>query len=105
MLALTRKRGEAITIGADIRVVVLQVSGGAVRLGIEAPRSVPVHRDEVYTRILEQNRLAAAVPIATPPLTVAPLPGRVRQVQVKAVGGATLRIVAKKHDNGDHDTH
>lgn len=60
MLALTRKVGEAITIGPDIRVVVLQVKGGTVRLGIEAPRSVAVHRDEVYTRIREQNRLAAS---------------------------------------------
>lgn len=105
MLALTRKRGEAITIGTDIRVVVLQVSGGSVRLGIEAPRSVPVHRDEVYTRILEQNRLAANMPVAPPPLTVVAPPGRVRQVNLKAVGGTTLRMISKKHDNGDHGTH
>lgn len=96
MLALTRKRGEAITIGSDIRVVVLQVSGGSVRLGIEAPRTVPVHRDEVYSRILEQNRLAATMPVAAP--TVHPLapvqPNR--QIQVKVAGGATLRVVQKK---------
>ena len=58
VLALTRKVGEAITIGPDIRVVVLHVKGGIVRLGIDAPRSVAVHRDEVYSRIREQNRLA-----------------------------------------------
>ena len=50
MLALTRKRGEAITIGTDIRIVVLQVKGGSVRLGIEAPRSVEVHRDGLRGR-------------------------------------------------------
>ena len=60
MLALTRKVGEAITLGPSIRVVVLQVKGGIVRLGIDAPRSVEVHRDEIYTRIREQNRLAAS---------------------------------------------
>jgi carbon storage regulator len=65
-LALTRKAGEAITIGPDIRIVVLQVKGGIVRLGIDAPRSVEVHRDEVYARIREQNRLAASAdPLAT----------------------------------------
>jgi len=66
VLALTRKVGEAITIGPDVRVVVLHVKGGLVRLGIDAPRSVEVHRDEVYTRIREQNRLAASTdPLST----------------------------------------
>ncbi|CAI4032990.1 Translational regulator CsrA (modular protein) [Nitrospira tepida] len=66
VLALTRKVGEAITIGPDIRVVVLHVKGGIVRLGIDAPRSVAVHRDEVYSRIREQNRLAASAdPLTT----------------------------------------
>jgi carbon storage regulator len=59
MLVLTRRRGEGVTIGPDIRVVVLGMKGGQVRLGIEAPHAVEVHRDEVYARIQDENRLAA----------------------------------------------
>lgn len=66
MLVLTRRCGESVTIGPDIRVVVLGVRSGQVRLGIEAPAAVAVHREEVYARIQEENRLAAktqAVPL------------------------------------------
>ncbi|MBS0184720.1 MAG: carbon storage regulator CsrA [Nitrospira sp.] len=59
MLVLSRRCGESVTIGPDIRVVVLGVKSGQVRLGIEAPRAVAVHREEVYVRIQEENRLAA----------------------------------------------
>lgn len=59
MLVLSRRRGESVTIGPDIRVVVLGVKSGHVRLGIEAPPAVAVHREEVYVRIQEENRLAA----------------------------------------------
>ena len=59
MLVLTRRCGESVTIGPDVRVVVLGLKSGQVRLGIEAPRSVAVHREEVYVRIQEENRLAA----------------------------------------------
>ena len=59
MLVLTRRCGESVTIGPDIRVVVLGVRSGQVRLGIEAPPAVAVHREEVYARIQEENRLAA----------------------------------------------
>ncbi len=59
MLVLTRRRGEGVTIGPDIRVVVLSTQGGQVRLGIEAPKHVEVHRDEVHARILTENQLAA----------------------------------------------
>jgi carbon storage regulator len=59
MLVLTRRRGEGVTIGRDIRIVVLGVRGGQVKLGIEAPPAVEVHRDEVYARIQEENRMAA----------------------------------------------
>lgn len=60
MLVLTRRPGEGIAIGGDIRVVVVEVKGNQVRLGIVAPPHVQVHRDEVYARILEENRQAAA---------------------------------------------
>jgi carbon storage regulator len=59
MLVLTRRRGEGLAIGPDIRIVVLGMKGGQVKLGIEAPAAVAVHRDEVYARIQEENRIAA----------------------------------------------
>ena len=51
MLVLTRKIGEAIMIGDDIEVTVLSSDGSKVRLGIQAPGSVPVHRKEIYLEI------------------------------------------------------
>jgi carbon storage regulator len=59
MLVLSRRRGEGVTIGPDIRVIVLGIKDGQVRLGIEAPHHIEVHRDEVYARILRENRSAA----------------------------------------------
>jgi carbon storage regulator len=55
MLILTRKLGEGITIDEKIRVVVLEIKGNQIRLGIEAPRETRVYRDEVYKRILQEN--------------------------------------------------
>ncbi|HYF03902.1 MAG TPA: carbon storage regulator CsrA [Patescibacteria group bacterium] len=59
MLVLSRKAGEVITIGSSIRITVLSHERGIVRLGIEAPRSVAVHRKEVYDKIIEANINAA----------------------------------------------
>ncbi|MCB2201371.1 carbon storage regulator CsrA [bacterium] len=58
MLILTRKLGECITIGDEIRVSVLGIRGRQVRLGIEAPSNVVVHREEIYVKIQEENRKA-----------------------------------------------
>jgi carbon storage regulator len=67
MLVLTRKITEGITIGPNIRVIVLEIKGGQVRLGIEAPHAVEVHRDEVYARIVAENRQAALTDAITLP--------------------------------------
>lgn len=70
MLVLTRKITEGITIGPNIRVIVLEIKGGQVRLGIEAPHAVQVHRDEIYARILDENKQAALTDAITlPPFT------------------------------------
>lgn len=61
MLILTRKQGESITIGDDIKVTVLGVYGRQVRLGVEAPLKVIVHREEVYLKIKEENRKARTI--------------------------------------------
>jgi len=59
MLVLTRKLGETITIGDDIRITVIAVKGNQVRLGIEAPADTKVHREEIYAKIVEENQKAA----------------------------------------------
>jgi len=64
MLALTRKKGESIIIGDNIEVVVLSVQGDMVKIGIEAPRAIPVNRKEIFVQILEQNRRAAERPVS-----------------------------------------
>ena len=59
MLVLTRKAGESIVIGSQIRITGLEMQGRQIRLGIEAPSEIPVHRGEVYERIKEENEQAA----------------------------------------------
>ncbi len=55
MLILTRRSGEAVIIGDNVRIAVLDIRGNQVRLGVEAPREVTVHREEVYQRIAEEQ--------------------------------------------------
>ncbi|MCP4296289.1 MAG: carbon storage regulator CsrA [Proteobacteria bacterium] len=59
MLILTRKVGECITIGDEIKIQVLDVKGKQVRIGIEAPKQFSIHREEIYQRIQDENKLAA----------------------------------------------
>jgi len=68
MLVLTRKLGENIRIGDSVKITVLEVRSGQVKLGIEAPPEVKVHREEIYARIQEENRKAAAAQ-QRPPVT------------------------------------
>ena len=56
MLALTRRKGESVVIGDEVEVVVLSVMGEQVRLGIIAPKRIPVHRKEVFEQIQAENR-------------------------------------------------
>lgn len=58
MLALTRKINETIVIGNDIEITVLDIKGDQVKLGISAPKSVPIYRKEIYVQIQEENREA-----------------------------------------------
>lgn len=61
MLILTRKLGESITIGDDIKITVLGIHGRQVRLGVIAPAKVVVHREEIYHKIQEENKKAGQV--------------------------------------------
>lgn len=58
MLVLTRKLGESISIDDNIKIVVVQIKGKQVRLGIKAPKETKIHREEVYMAIQEQNQQA-----------------------------------------------
>ncbi len=59
MLVLSRKIGEVVTIGNSVQITVLSYDRGIVRLGIKAPKSIPVHRKEVHDKIIEINKHAA----------------------------------------------
>ena len=61
MLVLTRKVGEGIAIGDDITIIVMQIKGKQVRLGIKASPTTIVHREEIYQKIQEENRRAAQI--------------------------------------------
>lgn len=60
MLVLTRKLGESIAIDDHIKIVVVQIKGKQVRLGIQAPKETKIHREEVYQAIQDQNKEAAS---------------------------------------------
>ena len=60
MLVLTRRAGESVMIGDDVTVTVLEARGDVIRLGIQAPRDVQVHREEVYRELQAVNREAAS---------------------------------------------
>jgi len=66
MLVLTRKLGENIRIGDSVKITVLEVRSGQVKLGIEAPPEVKVHREEIYARIQEENRRQQGPPAEKP---------------------------------------
>jgi carbon storage regulator len=82
MLVLSRKLNQSIMIGDDVRIIVVSVERDQVKLGIEAPRDISVHRSEVYEEIQRTNRTAAqaapppAADVAVPPEGIAPRPRR-----------------------------
>lgn len=61
MLVLTRKKNESIQIGEDIEIKILAIEGEQIKLGIEAPQSLDIHRKEVYLEIQQQNKEALDV--------------------------------------------
>jgi len=66
MLVLSRKLNQAIMVGDNVRIVVVSVDRDQVKLGIDAPREIPVHRSEVFDEIQKANRQAAGIPEPDP---------------------------------------
>jgi carbon storage regulator len=73
MLIITRRPGEKIMIGDDVVVEVMEVSGSSVRVGIAAPKCIPVYREEIWAAVKEENAAAAASPVI-PDLSPAEVP-------------------------------
>ena len=59
MLVLTRKLGEGIVIGDDVTITIVEMKGGNVRIGIDAPKEKKIYRQEIFDRIVEENRDAS----------------------------------------------
>ncbi len=59
MLALTRKKGEALVLNNNIEVTILEIRGDQVKIGVSAPKEVPIYRKEVYLQIQKENEEAA----------------------------------------------
>lgn len=59
MLALARKINQSIVIGNDIEITLLEIKGDQIKIGINAPKSVPIYRKEIYEQIQEENKKAA----------------------------------------------
>jgi carbon storage regulator len=66
MLIITRRPGEKIMLGDEIVIHVMEIVGNSVRVGIQAPRSVPVYREEIWNAVREENRAAAEAPSDLP---------------------------------------
>jgi carbon storage regulator len=70
MLNITRRRGERVVLGDDVFISVLEVSGQTVRLGIDAPRSVRIYREEIWLEVKRENEAAAQAAGASLPAHV-----------------------------------
>lgn len=68
MLRITRRAGERVIVGGEVVIEVLEVRGATVRLGIEAPRSVSIYREELWLEVKRENEAAASAPDQLPPV-------------------------------------
>jgi len=92
MLVLTRKKDQSIVIGDNIEITVLEIQGDQVRVGVDAPKNVAIHRKEIYLEIQEENRKAAQLSSVLP--TALGLPPDA----VKNMLAGKIREKQKQHD-------
>jgi len=95
MLVLTRKLGESVTIGDDIKITILGVRGRQVRLGIIAPQKVTIHREEIYFKIQEENKRAVESSVEE----VARIADIIRKDHPKSPEGNPPSNVSSSRDN------
>lgn len=100
MLVLSRKIGEVINIGSTVTVTVLSYDRGVVRLGIAAPKSVAVHRKEVYDKIIEINRQAARTQIEA--LKIAISASKVNWTNNETDKVSQINVASKIQSNKDN---
>lgn len=99
MLILTRKLGESINIGENIKVSVLGIHGRQVRIGIDAPMNVVVHREEIYMRIQQENKKASSISGDLKGM-VELLKGKIKKKNINDSNGQTMKFKNKgKSDN------
>lgn len=67
MLIITRRPGERIMLGDDTRIHIMEIVGNSVRVGVEAPKSIPIYREEIWNAVKEENKAAAAADTTTLP--------------------------------------
>lgn len=99
MLILTRRVGETIVIGDDVIVTVLGIKGNQVRIGINAPSHVSVHREEIYQRIQQEKNATTPVASVKPAAPVTPPPSAATAAPVAAPTTTTTTIVRKKRES------
>ena len=66
MLIITRRPGEKVMLGDDVVIEVIEVSGSSVRIGIDAPKSIPVYREELWRAVKDENEAAAKAKVDLP---------------------------------------
>ena len=115
MLILTRKPGESLYIGDDIKITIVELKGNQIRVGIDAPQSYRIYREEIYIQILEENRQAALGQDAEIELPdfgsgLGKLPGKkkVAQPKVSSLSGSRVKgkqpeVVVKRKKNRKSD--
>lgn len=99
MLVLSRKIGDVITIGSTVKVTVLSYDRGIVRLGIEAPKNIPVHRKEVFDKVIEKNRQASKTNLSSLKSALSRSGMNLQNEINEEVQPETIKFSATKNDN------
>lgn len=91
MLVLTRRTGQSVYIGDEVKITLVEIKGNQVRIGVDAPPHVRIYREEIYLQILDENRQAAATSVDAPKELKGPeeLKGGLNKFKLSPGGGST----------------